>query len=34
VQLSTCLRISGIRIGRLPNFNALRLMDGLRRNVL
>ncbi|MGH7155342.1 MAG: GxxExxY protein [Acetobacteraceae bacterium] len=34
VQLRTYLRMSGIRIGLLLNFNAPRLTDGLRRYVL
>ena len=33
MQLRTCLRMSGIRVGLLLNFNAPRLMDGLRRSV-
>jgi len=33
-QLNTYLRMSGIRIGLLLNFNAPRLVDGLRRRVL
>jgi len=33
-QLYTDLRMSGLRIGLLLNFNAPRLVDGLRRRVL
>jgi GxxExxY protein len=33
-QLLTYLRMSGIRIGLLLNFNASRLIDGLRRFVV
>jgi GxxExxY protein len=33
-QLLTYLRMSGIRVGLLFNFNALRLIDGLRRRVV
>ena len=33
-QLQTYLRMSGIRIGLLLNFNASRLIDGLRRFVV
>jgi GxxExxY protein len=34
VQLRTCLRMSGIRVGLLLKFNAPRLIDGLRRYVV
>ena len=34
VQLRTCLRMSGIRVGLLLNFNVPRLVDGLRRTVV
>ncbi len=34
LQLRTYLRMSGIRVGLLLNFNAPRLMDGLRRYVV
>jgi hypothetical protein len=34
VQLRTYFRRSGIRIGLLLNFNAPRLIDGLRRYVV
>ena len=34
VQLRTYLRMSGIRVGLLLNFNAQRLKDGLRRYVV
>lgn len=34
MQLRTYLRVSGIRIGLLLNFNAPCLMDGLRRYVV
>jgi len=34
MQLRTYLRMSGIRVGLLLNFNAPRLMDGLRRFVV
>ncbi len=34
MQLRTCLRMSGIRVGLLLNFNAPRLMDGLHRFVV
>jgi GxxExxY protein len=34
MQLRTYLRTSGIRVGLLLNFNAPRLMDGLRRYVV
>jgi GxxExxY protein len=34
MQLRTYLRMSGIRVGLLLNFNAPRLMDGLRRYVV
>jgi len=34
VQLRTYLRMSGIRVGLLLNFNAPRLIDGLRRYVV
>jgi GxxExxY protein len=34
MQLRTYLRMSGIRVGLLLNFNAPRLMDGLRRSVV
>jgi GxxExxY protein len=34
MQLRTYLRISGIRVGLLLNFNAPRVMDGLRRYVV
>ncbi len=33
-QLNTYLRMSGLRIGLLMNFNESRLVDGLRRLVL
>ena len=33
-QLQTYLRISGIRVGLLLNFHAVRLIDGLRRLVV
>jgi GxxExxY protein len=33
-QLQTYLRMSGIRIGLLLNFHAIRLKDGLRRLVV
>jgi len=33
-QLYTYLRMSGIRVGLLLNFNAPRLVDGLRRRIL
>jgi GxxExxY protein len=33
-QLHTYLRLSGLRIGLLMNFNESRLVDGLRRLVL
>jgi GxxExxY protein len=33
-QLLTYLRMSGIRVGLILNFNAGRLIDGLRRMVL
>ena len=33
-QLQTYLRMSGIRIGLILNFNASRLIDGLRRFVV
>jgi len=34
MQLRTYLRMSGIRVGLLLNFNAPRLMDGFRRSVV
>ena len=34
MQLRTYLRMSGIRVGLLMNFNAPRLTDGLRRYVV
>ena len=34
VQLRTYLRMSGIRVGLLLNFNVPRLVDGLRRHVV
>ena len=34
MQLRTYLRMSGIRVGLLLNFNSPRLMDGLRRFVV
>ena len=34
MQLRTYLRMSGIRVGLLLNFNAPRLIDGLRRYVM
>jgi GxxExxY protein len=34
MQLRTYLRMSGIRIGLLLNFNAPRLVDGLRRSIV
>jgi len=34
MQLRTYLRMSNIRVGLLLNFNAPRLMDGLRRYVV
>jgi len=34
MQPRTYLRMSGIRVGLLLNFNAPRLMDGLRRSVV
>ncbi len=34
VQLRTYIRMSGIRVGLLLNFNAQRLTDGLRRYVV
>lgn len=33
-QLLTYLRLSGIRIGLLMNFNQLRLRDGIKRMIL
>ena len=33
-QILTYLRLSGLRIGLLMNFNSVRLKDGLRRYVL
>ncbi len=33
-QLQTYLRMSGIKIGLILNFNASRLIDGLRRFVV
>ena len=34
MQLRTYLRMSGIRVGLLLNFNAPRVIDGLRRYVV
>ena len=34
MQLRTYLRMNGVRVGLLLNFNAPRLMDGLRRYVV
>jgi hypothetical protein len=34
MQVRTYLRMGGIRVGLLLNFNAPRLMDGLRRYVV
>jgi GxxExxY protein len=34
MQLRTYLRMSGIRVGLLLNFNAPRLVDGLRRSIV
>ena len=34
MQLRTYLRMSGIHVGLLLNFNAPRAMDGLRRYVV
>ena len=34
VQLLTYLKMSGYHVGRLMNFNTLRLKDGLRRFVV
>ncbi len=34
VQLSTCLRMTGHRLGFLMNFNVPRFKDGVRRRVL
>ena len=34
VQLRTYLRMSGIHVGLLLNFNMPRLVDGLRRTVV
>ncbi len=33
-QLMTYLRLSGIKVGLLINFNVLRLTDGIKRRVL
>jgi GxxExxY protein len=33
-QLLTYLKLSGIRVGLLMNFNELRLLDGLKRRVI
>lgn len=33
-QLLTHLKLSGLRVGLLMNFNALRFMDGLMRRVI
>jgi GxxExxY protein len=33
-QLLTYLRLSGLRVGLLMNFNSIALKDGLRRLVL
>jgi GxxExxY protein len=33
-QLLTYLKISGLRVGLLLNFNAVRLVDGVRRRLL
>jgi GxxExxY protein len=33
-QLLTYLKISGLRVGLLVNFNAVRLVDGVRRGLL
>jgi hypothetical protein len=33
-QLLTCLRFSGKQLGRLMNFNEVRLVDGIRRVIL
>ena len=33
-QLQTCLRMSGLHIGLILNFNARRLAEGIRRYVL
>jgi len=34
MQLRTYLRMSGVRVGLLLNFNAPRVIDGLRRYVM
>jgi len=33
-QILTCLRLTGISIGLLINFNMVRLKDGIKRYVL
>jgi GxxExxY protein len=33
-QLQTYLKVSGLRVGLLLNFNEVRLIDGLRRRFL
>ncbi len=33
-QLLTYLKLSGIRVGLLMNFNELRLLDGLKRRII
>jgi len=33
-QLLTYLKVSGLRVGLILNFNELRLIDGIRRRVL
>jgi GxxExxY protein len=33
-QLLTYLKVSGLRIGLILNFNAVRLIDGIRRRIL